>query len=367
MHKLTEQEVIDRLRVSFPESEIGDDTAVLPAPKGQLLFTADAMAEGIHFDLRFSTLGQAVEKLITSNVSDIYAMGGAPGAVLVTAGLAKGCSIAKVEEIIEGLGRACRFYGLRLAGGDTVCNPTGYFFNAAVLGSVEKGRAVRRSGAQDGDLIVLFGSCGGSAAGLRLVELITGDSAADRSGTDFTLPAGTDRAKLRDILPELHLDIDDGTLDEIARRAKLGSGAADVLSLCRQYLCPRAAPLAHTLLAVDPPVVTAMIDVSDGIARDLVTLCRETAVGAAVDIEALPAHPAIGGAFSGSREAQRELELSSGEEYALLATIRPEARELLPHHAAIIGEIVTDRLDVTIRGRDGSREPLPGTGYEHTF
>ncbi|RJR27935.1 MAG: thiamine-monophosphate kinase, partial [Candidatus Latescibacterota bacterium] len=171
---MKEREIIDRIRAAFPQSGIGDDTAVLPAAAGDLLLASDAVVENVHFVRRRSTLSQAIQKAVTANVSDVYAMGGRPEAILLSAGLPPGCSAEDVDSIVEGLSVSCEAYGVRLAGGDTVASPGGYFFDVAIAGSVPRGRAVRRSGARAGDAVVLFGEVGPSLAGLSLLAAFLG-------------------------------------------------------------------------------------------------------------------------------------------------------------------------------------------------
>ncbi|MCK4237121.1 MAG: hypothetical protein KAX38_08365, partial [Candidatus Krumholzibacteria bacterium] len=157
---MKEREIIESLREAFPDAALGDDAAVLPGEKGELLVAADAVVEGVHFERSYSTLAQAVQKVITSNVSDIFAMGGKPDSIIFTAGLPKGFGKGELSEIIEGLKKGCGVYRLKLAGGDTVLSSGGLFFNMAILGDVRRGRAVLRRGACEGDTLVLFGDCG---------------------------------------------------------------------------------------------------------------------------------------------------------------------------------------------------------------
>jgi thiamine-monophosphate kinase len=366
MPKLTEQEVIERLRGAFPDSGIGDDTAVLPPVSGGLLFTTDAIAEGVHFDRSLSTVSQAVQKLVTSNVSDIYAMGGLPHSMVVTAGLPDGCTIGEVDDIIDGLERGCAAYGLRLVGGDTVRNKGGLFLNASVLGTVEPGRAVSRSGAREGDMIVLFGACGASLAGMAQLRCFAGFDAGDAPFA-FTEPAPEDLRAVKRILSGLHLASDEDQIAALCREAGLGGSLVPMFLLCKQHLVPRAVPMDRGLLDADPPAITAMIDISDGIAKDLVTLCRESGVGVVVDEESLPVPQGLPALRGGRSRPHTELLLSSGEEYVLLAAVAFDARDLLPQGAAIIGAVVPRADGHTIIREDGNKVPLPKVGFEHTF
>ena len=99
---MNEGRFIDMLRAAFPDAGLGDDTAVLPAPAGELLFAADAVVDGVHLDLRYGSLAQAAAKAVTANVSDVYAMGGEPVAVTVTAGLPAGLGDEDAADLVRG-------------------------------------------------------------------------------------------------------------------------------------------------------------------------------------------------------------------------------------------------------------------------
>lgn len=364
---MKELEVIDRLRKAFPGCGIGDDAAVLPPAEGELLFAADAMVEGVHFERKFSTLSQAVQKLVTSNISDIFAMGGSPGSIVFTAGLPPGCTSRDVDGIIDGLSRSSAHYGVKLVGGDTVASPGGFVFNVAIVGEVRPGRAVLRSGARVGDAVVLFGRVGRSLAGLRvLASLYGGVGGADEPAPRVAgLPDAT--KSLKKVLPRLSLSTSAGELEKIARSLGSLSCAREIVECAQCHLTPLAFPLEAELLDAEPPRVTAMIDVSDGLAKDLRTLCVESGVGALVREEALPVAGAVRELFGVEGRALVDFALSSGEEYVLLATIAREAAEKLPAGAVVVGEVVRSTEGVALLDGKGKGRPLPKLGYEHVF
>jgi thiamine-monophosphate kinase len=369
---MKELEVIGRLRAAFPDCGIGDDAAVLPAPRGEMLFAADAAVEGVHFDRRFCTLSQAVQKLVTSNVSDIFAMGGSPGSIVFTAGLPSGCAPADVDSIIDGLKRSCTQYGIKLVGGDTVSNPGGFCFNVAIVGEVRPGRAVLRSGAREGDSLVLFGEIGLSRAGLSvLAALFAGNAGALGSVPVAGLPAES-APGLKILLSHISIASSPGEMDRVAGALGALPRAQDAARFVQRHLVPLAIPLDASLLDADPARVTAMIDVSDGLAKDLRTLCAESGVGALIREDALPVPPAIGELCGLEGEALVDFALASGEEYVLLAAVSPEAAERLGAGAtmagaAVIGTTVPVAEGITLVGRSGRKRPMPSLGYEHSF
>jgi thiamine-monophosphate kinase len=350
---MKELEVIDRLRATFPDCGIGDDAAVLPPPRGEMLFAADAAVEGVHFDRRFSTLSQAVQKLVTSNVSDIFAMGGSPGSIVFTAALPAGCASADVDGIIDGLKRSCAQYGVKLVGGDTVSSPGGFVFNVAIVGEVRQGRAILRSGAREGDALVLFGEIGLSRAGLDILS---------------ALPPGKAR-------PELSIASSPAEMERVAGALGQLPRPHDAARCVRRHLVPLAVPLDASLLDADPPRVTAMIDISDGLGKDLRTLCAESGVGALIREDALPVPPAVGELCGLEGEALIDFALASGEEYVLLAAVSPEAVGHLgagatagaTAGAAVIGAAVPSAEGIVLVDGCRKRRPMPKLGYEHTF
>jgi thiamine-monophosphate kinase len=303
----------------------------------------------VHFDRRISTLSQAVQKLVTSNVSDIFAMGGSPGSIVFTAGLPSGCALAEVDSIIDGLKRSCTQYGIKLVGGDTVSSPHGFCFNVAIVGEVRSGRAILRSGAREGDALVLFGEIGPSRAGLSVL-------------------AAND---LGNILSSISVASSPAELERVAGALGGFPRAHDAVRCIQRHLVPLAFPLDASLLDADPARVTAMIDVSDGLGKDLRTLCTESGVGALIREDALPVPRAIGELLGLEGEALIDFALSSGEEYVMLAAVSSETAERLNAGsvsvAAVIGATVPVAEGITLVDRHGKRRPMPNLGYEHSF
>jgi thiamine-monophosphate kinase len=362
---MKEHDFIDALIKAFPYADLRDDAAWYhPDRYGAnmdkgILLSADAAVEGVHFDRRYSTLSQAVQKLVTSNVSDIYAMGGSPHAILFTAGLPRGCAAEDAEEIIGGLRKGTSFYGISLAGGDTVESGATFFFDISIIGSQDFVKPIPRSGAGVGDLLVLFGTCGGSLLGLTLLRHLSGVRNMEHlpERVAVGLPSWDE---LSGILSELSVDTDDAGIGLLA--GNRGGTVRHLLSLANRHLVPEARPAPSDVLYMDPSIITAMIDVSDGLARDVRNLCEASRVGVVMHEESLPVPEAFPNMLDGDREYCNELMLSSGEEYVMLATCRER-----PPKGRVIGEIVPANEGIMAVGRDGKKRELPDTGYEHTF
>ena len=354
--KLREDEFVASLRSAFPASPIGDDAAVDPGD-GQTLLATDTMVEEIHFNRLYCNLSQPVQKLVTSNVSDIYAMGGAPRSVLFTAGLSKGFDREDMEDLIAGLRLACDYYGVGLVGGDTVSSPKATFLSMAITGSLEGRRPLERRGARPGDSIFLFGECGGSNGGLMMIDVMHVAQVFSPEKPTRNLPAWD---QIEPLIWSLSLESDEAEI------AAFCEGRPEywktVLSLIKRFLVPAARPLPTELLTSG--ALTAAIDVSDGIARDLRRLCSESGVGAELDERAFTLPKPFTDLFEFTQEAIVEFVLGSGEEYVILATgDLPEP----PPGATKIGTVLPAGEGLVIRGPDGKLREMPMLGYEHEF
>lgn len=360
--------MIGFLRDSFPGAGLGDDAAVLEAPGAVLLFASDAVVEGVHFRLDFSTLSQVLQKVVTANVSDVYAMGGQPAGIVCSAGLPPGCGREELASIVDGLRRACEAYRLRLCGGDTVLSPGGYFFDVAVIGSLPPGgEPLRRAGARPGDALVVFGALGGALAGLRILEGIAGGPAA-AGPLAALVPRGEAARALRDAAARFALDTGAGEVERLCAGRGLGAEAAAAAPLVQRHLCPRAALPAALESGGGRRAVRAAIDISDGLGKDLAALCRESGVGAVIDADAVPVPAALSAALGGARGALAFV-LGSGEEYVLLAAVSDPGAVGAGGGAgaAVIGEVVEAEAGISVRGAGARAEPLRPNGYEHEF
>ena len=149
---------------------IGDDAAVLKPPLKNLLVTTDMMVEDIHFDIRLITPYQLGFKLVSVNVSDIYAMGGIPHSLFLNIGFHSNIKKSFFDDFFSGVNDALKRYDCILAGGDLSNVPKHVFMSATVLGEAEQ--ILLRKGARPGDKIYVTGSLGDSACGLELLRNI---------------------------------------------------------------------------------------------------------------------------------------------------------------------------------------------------
>jgi thiamine-monophosphate kinase len=318
-----ELSLLKTIRERFPAASrdvvagIGDDAAVIAPSNQSLLLTTDMMAEGVHFDLRFTTWYQVGFKLISSNVSDIYAMGGNPRFVLLDIALGRKTDEKSLESFLDGIEAAMALYRVSLIGGDLSSSKAGAAVSATLVGYARK--AVMRSGAKPGDRIYVTGTLGDSACGLELLKVI---------GKPLSLETG-ERTN--------------------------GPVAWSVMEpLLRRHLMP-VARKPETIAGV----ATAMIDVSDGLFIDLTRLCDESGVGACVSLGKLPLSSRLKKASKALGIDPYRLATRGGEDYELLFTA-PSRRRVA---ATCIGEITgSGRVFV---GNDGKERPFLPEGYQH--
>lgn len=305
---------------------LGDDAAVVEPGTGSSVLTTDLLVDGVHFERGSTSARDLGAKAIAVNVSDIAAMGASPRYALASLALPSDIEAAWVVELYGGMRAACDEYALALVGGD-LSRAERLVISVVVLGEVSRGRAVTREGARAGDAIVVTGSLGAAAAGLAL-------SRAPAPVLLAALSAGWAR--------EL--------LDALARpAARVGEGVT--LAQCG---------------------ATAMMDLSDGLAKDLSRLCIASGVGARVRLADVPIPEAVRAAAEAFAVDPLDLAISGGEDYELLATIAPTevdgARERLRDRFGLaltqVGDIVEGQglVAVDAHGAESTMEPK---GWDH--
>ncbi len=296
---------------------VGDDAALLAVPANRVLVAAtDTLVAGRHF-LPGAPARSIGHNALAVNLSDIAAMGAEPAWALLSLSLPE-AEEAWLGEFAEGLLALADVHRVALVGGDTVRGPL--VVTVEVLGLVEPGEALRRSGARPGDLIYVSGWPGESAAGLEAL----------RAGHAF-----------------------DDLADPLVRR--------------HLYAEPRVA-LGRVLRGV----ASAAMDVSDGLLGDLGKLCAASDVGGTLELERLPVSSALRERHA--PESCEQFILSGGDDYELLFTV-PPAAELhvdqlqcnLPPDARVpvtrIGRIEAGRALRCTRG--GVEVRVTSAGYDH--
>jgi thiamine-monophosphate kinase len=325
---------------------IGDDAALIKASSENILMTTDMMVEGIHFNLGFATPYQVGFKLVSVNVSDIFAMGGNPKFLLLNVAMYKNTDKTVFDGFFDGVDQAMSLYGLSLVGGDISASHKGISVSATIMGYARK--HVTRSGAKRGDKIYVTDNLGDSACGLALLKKIKRPIPLEKS-KELRVVGKERRQKNKESLTK------DSELYALrSMLAEKGLSWRDVEPLLRRHLMPVARnPIEFVGNA------TSMIDISDGLLIDLSRICDESKVGARVCMEKIPLSCELAKVALCLNIAPAKLALSGGEDYELLFTA-PANKKI---KAKCIGEIVkSQRVLVDISGKE---RRFSVEGYQH--
>jgi thiamine-monophosphate kinase len=293
---------------------VGDDAAVVRlAGGGTVVATTDALVEGVHFRLDWSSPSDVGYKAVAVNVSDLAAMGAEARWVLLSLCAPAGATEELLRGLYAGMGEACDEYKVELIGGDTVRADT-LTLAVTAIGELD-GDPLRRSGAKAGDSLAVTGPLGRAAAGVNLLL----------------------SQNPKKVSPE------------------------DAIACMDAHRRPAArVPEGRSLQRAG---VHAAMDVSDGLASDLRRLCEASGVGAELDLHRLPV----------AEEARRigeargwdvlQMVLGGGEDLELLVALPREMLETIDLDLIEIGRVVEDEGVWLVH--NGEREDLPPTGYDH--
>jgi thiamine-monophosphate kinase len=322
-----EFELLARLKKRLPPPGpclrvgMGDDAAV-GVPGGATATSVDAIVEGVHFRRGQATLPQIGHKALAAALSDLAAMGAAPGEAYVTLGVPPDLDEEGCLELLDGLLGLAAATGTGLAGGDVTRSERLFVAMTVVGHAATAEELVTRSGARPGDALVLTGEIGGAAAGLLALESPAAAAAAPAEAAE--------RLRARQLEPQPRL---------AAGRALAQAGA------------------------------TAMIDLSDGLGGDAAHLAEASGVKLTIDAAAAPLADGLAEIAASTGAGLWSLALSGGEDYELLAALPAERLE---EATAAVGDAAGVGLTrigaveagegVEIRPRGG--EPLEPKGYD---
>jgi thiamine-monophosphate kinase len=264
---------------------IGDDAAVVRTAGEVAVVSTDTMVEGVHFRLDWIAAADAGHRALAGALSDLAAMGALAGEAYFALGVGGTLDPAGALELMGGAERLAAECGVTIAGGDVVRSPTA-FVTVTVVGWAENEHTVvGRDGALPGDLVGVTGRLGGAAAAVELL--------AER-----VEPGGPHDAEL------------------IARHAR-----------------PR--PRLEAGRALAAAGAHAMIDLSDGLARDAAAIAERSGVALEIDLDALPLADGVHDPRSGA---------TGGEDYELCVCVGPAQRDLVEHAVTDltwVGRVVT--------------------------
>jgi thiamine-monophosphate kinase len=274
---------------------LGDDTAVLTPPPGcDLVLTTDGVIAGVHF-FPGDPAESIGRKALRMNLSDLVAKGAKPAGFLLSLALPAGTDEAWIAAFAEGLREDIAHYGCPLLGGDTDHTPGPLSVSIAAFGTVPHGKMVRRSTAKLGDAVVVTGTIGDAALGVKL----RGDASLAKSWRLTEAMVGYLEARY--LLPQP-----------------------------RNALAP--AVLHHA---------SAAMDISDGLAGDLAKLCRASAVAAEIDVAQVQLSDAARAAV-GTDPTLMETVLTGGDDYEIILTLPARELPALREAANAAGVAVTE-------------------------
>ena len=307
---------------------IGDDSAVIDSGNNLTLVSTDLLLEGIHFNLIYTPLKHLGYKAVIRAISDIYAMNGTPGQVLIALGISSKFNLEQVEDLYKGISLACEKYKVDLAGGDITSSLTGMTIGVTAIGTAEKNSIIKRNGARANDLICVTGDFGASFMGLQLLErerkLFVKDKVTqpDLAGFEYVIK--------RQLKPEIPVS----TLIELRKEA------------------------------ITP---TSMIDVTDGLASDLLHICKLSGTCCRIFYSKVPID------YETTRLAEEfnidpmTPALNGGEDFELLFTVPLEMVDKIKmiQSVKVIGHMTSSGSGNYIVGDDGSEIEISAQGWKN--
>ena len=307
---------------------IGDDAAVVNYGDSYMVISTDLLIEGIHFDLMYMPLKHLGYKAVMVNLSDIYAMNAIPTQITVSIAISSKFSVEALEELYAGIHEACRLYKIDLIGGDTTSSTKGLSISITAMGEVKKEKITYRSGAKVGDILCVTGDLGAAYLGLQILE---------REKQLYVSNPG--------IKPDLE----------------------DQKYLLERQLKPEARKDSIQYFDKESIIPTAMIDVSDGLASDLMHVCKASGVGAYIEEAKIPIKQEAQLMAIKFRLDPVTTALNGGEDYELLFTIDEKDLEKIRYmpDVYIIGEITSKKDGISLHTTGGNIHPLKAQGWNH--
>jgi thiamine-monophosphate kinase len=287
------------------------------------------LIEGIHFDMTYCPLKHLGYKAAVSNFSDIYAMNGTPTQIVVGLGVSSRYTAEALDELYAGIRLACERYHVDMVGGDTTSSKTGLVISITVIGMAKDEDIVYRSGAKKNDLLCVSGDLGGAYIGLLILErekvefLSNPNMQPQLKGMEYVLE--------RQLKPEARKDV-------VARLKELG---------------------------IKP---TSMIDISDGLASEVLHLCKESGVGCQLYEGKIPQDPSTVKIAKDFQVVPSIAALNGGEDYELLFTINQndyEKIQQLSEDITVIGYMTPDKGITELITPDNHVIPLKAQGWNH--
>lgn len=305
---------------------VGDDAAVIDHFGKQTVITTDLLLEGVHFDLMYTPLKHLGYKSVIVNLSDIYAMNATPTQITLSIGISNRISVEALNEFYEGVYAACEKHGVDLIGGDTSTSQKGFIISVTAIGEVTPDKFVKRSTAQNGDLICVSGDLGAAFLGLTLME----------------------REK------QIYLE-----------NPKIQPDLEGESYIVGRLLKPEARKEIIEFFEKNEIIPTSMMDVSDGVSSEVLHLCKQSNLGCRIYEEKLPIS-------DDSRRAAYKFgldptvcALNGGEDYELIFTLKQEDYDKITFNEdiSVIGYMTEIEAGSKILTKGGNEFPITAQGW----
>lgn len=310
-----------------------DDAALIDLGENYFVATSDMLMQSSHFPPHMTPY-QIGRKVVTVNVSDVAAMGADTVGMIISMGLPSSMSVAYFDEMVEGILKACKDYGMVLIGGDTN-ESSELTLCGTCLGMVAKKNVLMKRGARPGDVVVVTGKLGLAAAGFELLIL---ENMEKIKVNDFGFTENFKDTALKHAL-EPHARLEEGVL--------LGKTG----------------------------FLTSATDITDGLLSELGELMdANPGIGMKLHQSKIPIDPELFKLADSLGSDPLELALSYGEDFELLLTVKKERFQELKRivHESFEGNVTLHeigRVDssgrISMIDKDGKTKVLTPRGYQH--
>jgi len=333
IEKLGEFGLLDRLlsaneiRNSSTLYGPGDDAAIVDAGDHVKVITTDLLVEGVHFDMVYTPLKHLGYKSVVVNLSDICAMNAVPKQITVSISVSSRYTVEALEELYRGIYLACNKYHVDLIGGDTTSSRSGLIISVTALGEAKKEDIVYRKGACKNDILCVTGDLGAAYMGFQVLN---------REKTIFLEN------------PKIQPDLEGK--DYMLERQLKPEARTDIIDLFRE-------------LKIKP---TSMIDISDGLASEILHLCRHSDCGMDVFEEKIPIDTMTYDTALEFHLDPTMCAMNGGEDYELLFTIKQSDYEKLKGNPDIsfIGYVTEKEKGKNLITKSGPVVEITAQGWD---
>jgi len=333
---------------------VGDDCAVLHYPDSEVLVTTDLLMEGVHFDLTYTSLLHLGYKAAMVNLSDVFAMNGTPRQLTVSLALSKRFTVEDIEQLYDGLRRACDKWNVDIVGGDTTSSYTGLAISITCIGEARREDIVYRNGAHNTDLICVSGDLGAAYMGLQLLEReksVYYTQVNELQKKIAETKASGDSQKLSALNAQLSTiaQPDFSGKEYLLQRQLQAEARGDIIARLREA-------------GIKP---TAMMDISDGLSSELMHICKQSHTGCRIYEKQLPIDYQTAIMAEEMEMNVTTCALNGGEDYELLFTVPigdlDNVQGLDDIH--LIGHITDEKFGHILVTRDNQEFELKAQGW----